>query len=231
MADSKTIAVLVLLLVVAFGGGINYILEKTSLGTAASSTFSNPTGFVTKYFSDKNSKELRVYAELKFDKKPELSVKVSDPMKTFSVDYTDEKATIALGTFSVNSPSPVQMEFREYTGSVSVVSDILSFAGTAGQVKYNSQYLNQQASTKVKGDAIKVTRTELTGIPRTAFTLSNMTGTITITDGASKMVYSASDADLDFGVFRGKISLEGTSLVLDGTGIFRSGMLLVPGTK
>lgn len=229
MADSKTIAVLVLLLVVAFGGGINYILEKTSLGTSVSDTFGNPTGFVTKYFSGASQKELRIYAELKFDKNPALSVKVSDPMKTFSVDYTDEKATITLGTFSVNSPAPVQMEFREYTGTVSVVSDLLSFAGTSGQVKYNSQYLNQQGSTKAKGDAIKFTRTELAGIPKTSFQLANMTGTITITEGASKMVYTASDADLDFGVFRGKISLEGNSLVLDGTGIFKSGMLLVPG--
>lgn len=229
MVDSKTVAIIVLLAVVAFGGGINYVLEKVS-GSSAAGTFENPTGFVTKYFSGDGGKELRIYASLKFDKAPALDVKVSDPMKTFSIDYTDADAKVALGSFSVNSPAPVQMEFREYDGTVFANSGILSFSGTSGQVKYNSQYLEQAGAIKVKADSMKFSRIELAGIPRTALHFSNMTGNITITDGESQIItHTIADRDITLDIFRGKIILAGDAIILDGTGNLKTSILLAPG--
>lgn len=122
------------------------------------------------------------------------------------------------------------MEFRSFEGDVSVTQEGLSFSGTSGQVKYDSGYISQENAIKVSGNEIKYALVELSGVPKTSFSLQNVTGTITVTENENKIVYTASDISIMLDSFRGKVTmLSGNSLILDGTGVFETDMILAPG--
>ena len=230
MVNSKVVAASVLLLVVAFGGGITYLLENVSLSNMFSGAVDDPTGFVTKYISTSESRDLRIYATLAFVQEPGLHIDVSEPMSALSIKYTDKDAMVSLGSLSISSPTVTNMEFRSFEGDVSVTQEGLSFSGTSGQVKYDSGYISQENAIKVSGNEIKYALVELSGVPKTSFSLQNVTGTITVTENENKIVYTASDISIMLDSFRGKVTmLSGNSLILDGTGVFETDMILAPG--
>jgi len=215
--------------VVAFGGGINYIIEKLSLNENVVKTFENPTGFVSKYVGGEVPKELRIYADLKFEEKPAFSVDVSDPMEAFSLTYTDEHASVYIGKLVITSPAEVKMSFRRYLGRISIGSGAISFSGTAGQVKYGDSYISQEKSIRVKGSDITYTTATFLELPHTSLSLENITGNITLTDGEDRMLYVARNTKIALDSFSGKIILTPDSIRLDGTGVLKTKMLLAPG--
>lgn len=231
MVNSKVVAALVLLLVVAFGGGITYVLETVSMDNLFSGVTDDPTGFVTKYISSSSeSRDLRIYATLAFVQEPGLHIDVSEPMSALSIKYTDPDAIVSLGSLSISTPTKADMEFRSFEGDVSVTEKGLSFSGTSGQVKYDSGYISQENAIKVSGNEIRYAMVELSGVPKTSFDIYNVTGTITVTENENKIVYTASDISIRLDSFRGKITmLSGNSLILDGTGVFETDMILAPG--
>ena len=234
MMNSKVVAALVLLLVVAFGGGITYVLESVSTGNVDnmfSGALDNPTGFVTKYLpSNDAQRDLRIYATLAFVHEPQLQISISEPMDAFSIQYTDSDAMVSLGSLSINSPTETNMKFRSFDGKVSITEAGLSFSGTSGQILYDSGYISQERAITVRGSEIQYAMAELSGLPITSFSLQNVTGTITVTENENKLVYSASDTTIKFDSFRGKIiMLSDNTIFIDGTGIFETDMILAPG--
>ncbi|MCK5333719.1 MAG: hypothetical protein KAJ24_04355 [Candidatus Aenigmarchaeota archaeon] len=234
MMNSKVVAALVLLLVVAFGGGITYVLESVSTGNVDnmfSGALDNPTGFVTKYLpSNDAQRDLRIYATLAFVQEPGLNIAISEPMDAFSIQYTDSDAMVSLGSLSINSPTETNMKFRNFDGRVSITGAGLSFSGTSGQILYDSGYISQERAITVRGSEIRYAMADLSGLPMTSFNLQNVTGTITVTENENKIVYSASDTAIKFDSFRGKIiMLSDNTIFIDGTGIFETDMILAPG--
>ena len=105
-----------------------------------------------------------------------------------------------------------------------------SFSGTSGQVKYDTGYISQENAIKVSGSEIRYAMVELSGVPKTSFDIYNVTGTMTVTENENKIVYSASDTTIRIDSFRGKITmLSDNTLILDGTGVFETDMILASG--